>query len=140
MGDAWLIVNSGGLGTVAPLMQAYRAALAEYGRRPREYPITLECHVGENHASAYDECRGPLEYKYAAYAAWGLQDQGGAPSDFREFARDRFIIGDKVAVKEEIARYRELLGVDHFIMRVQWPGLPQELALASIRRLGEVFA
>ena len=25
-------------------------------------------------------------------------------------------------MKEEIARYRELLGVDHFIMRCQWPG------------------
>ena len=59
---------------------------------------------------------------------------------FEDFARDRFIIGDKVSVKEEIARYRELLGVDHFIMRCQWPGLPQEQVLNSIRRLGEIFA
>ena len=43
-------------------------------------------------------------------------------------------------MKEEIARYRELLGVDHFIMRCQWPGLPQERVLNSIRRLGEIFA
>jgi hypothetical protein len=56
------------------------------------------------------------------------------------FARDRFIIGDKVSVKEEIARYRELLGVDHFIMRCQWPGLPQEQVLGSIQWLGEIFA
>ena len=42
--------------------------------------------------------------------------------------------------KEEIARYRELLGVDHFIMRCQWPGLPQEQVLSSIQRLGEIFA
>ena len=63
------------------------------------------------------------------------------PQDsFEDFARDRFIIGDKVSVKEEIARYRELLGVDHFIMRCQWPGLPQEQVLSSIRRLGEIFA
>ncbi len=138
IGDAWLIVNSGGLGKVTPLMQCYRAALQEYGRTPIEYPITLECHVGTSHASAQEECRGPLEYKYAAYAAWGLEDR--ASSDFAEFARDRFIIGDKASVKEEIARYRELLGVDHFIMRCQWPGLPQEQALSSIRRLGEIFA
>jgi alkanesulfonate monooxygenase SsuD/methylene tetrahydromethanopterin reductase-like flavin-dependent oxidoreductase (luciferase family) len=140
IGDAWLIVNSGGLATVAPLMQTYRAALREYGREPLEFPITLECYVGASHATALEECRGPLEYKYAAYAAWGLQDQQDAPKDFAEFARDRFIIGDKVSVKEEIARYRELLGVDHFIMRCQWPGLPQERALGSIRRLGEIFA
>src|SRR3954447_9855466 len=70
IGDAWLIVNSSGLGKVIPLMQTYRAALAEYGRTAREFPITLECHVGESRAAAFEECRGPLEYKYNAYASW----------------------------------------------------------------------
>jgi hypothetical protein len=32
-----------------------------------------------------------------------------------------------------------VLGVDHFIMRCQWPGLPVERTLASIQRLGEIF-
>jgi alkanesulfonate monooxygenase SsuD/methylene tetrahydromethanopterin reductase-like flavin-dependent oxidoreductase (luciferase family) len=59
---------------------------------------------------------------------------------FEEMARDRFIIGDKVSVKEEIARWHETLGVNHFIMRVQWPGLDQERVLGSIRRLAEIFA
>ena len=143
LGDAWLIMNSSGLGKLVPLMQTYRAALQEYGRTPVEYPITAECYVGERHATAHEECRGPLEYKYNAYASWGLEDRTSAdraPPSFEEFARDRFIIGDKVSVKEEIARYRELLGVDHFILRCQWPGLPQERALGSIRRLGEIFA
>ena len=120
-------------------MQTYRAALKQYGRTPMEFPITVECYVGASQASAFEECRGPLEYKYAAYAAWGLPETRVSP-DFAEFARDRFIIGDKVRVKEETARYRELLGVDHFIMRCQWPGLPQERVLSSIRRLGEIFA
>ena len=138
IGDAWLIVNSSGIAKIAPLMQTYRAALQEYGRTAAEYPITVECYVGARHATAHEECRGPLEYKYNAYAAWGLEDRTSA--SFEDFARDRFIIGDKASVKEEIARYREMLGVDHFIMRVQWPGLPQGQALASIRRLGEIFA
>ena len=43
-------------------------------------------------------------------------------------------------MKEEIARWRERLGTNHFVMRVQWPGLEQAKALASIRRLGEMFA
>ena len=58
---------------------------------------------------------------------------------FAEVARDRFIIGDKVFVKEEIARWQESLGVNHFIMRVQWLGLPQEKVPGSIRRLGEIY-
>ena len=138
IGDAWLIMNSSGLPRLVPLMQAYRAALAEHRRTPREFPITLECYVGERHATAHAECRGPLEYKYKAYAAWGMEDFGS--TSFEDFARDRFVIGDKASVAEEIARYREVLGVDHFIMRCQWPGLPQERVLASIRRLGAIFA
>jgi alkanesulfonate monooxygenase SsuD/methylene tetrahydromethanopterin reductase-like flavin-dependent oxidoreductase (luciferase family) len=139
IGDAWLIVNSSGLSKTAPLMQTYRTALAEYGRTPREYPITVECYVGERNGTAHDECRGPLEYKYNAYASWGLGSRK-AETSFEEFARDKFIIGDKVSVKEEIARYHELLGVDHFIMRCNWPGLPQEQTLATVKRLGEIFA
>src|SRR5260370_18893936 len=80
-----------------------------------------------------------MEYKCSAYGSWGLQDRTTQGS-FEDFARDRFIIGDKSSVKEEIARYRELLGVDHFIMRCQWPGLPQAQVLSSIQRLGESFA
>jgi alkanesulfonate monooxygenase SsuD/methylene tetrahydromethanopterin reductase-like flavin-dependent oxidoreductase (luciferase family) len=138
IGDAWLVVNIRGLDNLVPLMQTYRAALKEYGRAPIEYPITVECYVGERHATAHEECREPLEFKYSAYAAWGMEHSSGL--SFEDFARDRFIIGDKVSVKEEIARYREVLGIDHFIMRVQWPGLPQERALGSIKRLGEIFA
>jgi alkanesulfonate monooxygenase SsuD/methylene tetrahydromethanopterin reductase-like flavin-dependent oxidoreductase (luciferase family) len=139
IGDAWLIVNTSGLGKLTPLMHTYRAALKEYDRVPMEFPITVECYVGANHATAHEECRGPLEYKYNAYASWGLQNRATQGS-FEDFARDRFIIGDKVSVKEEIHRYRELLGVDHFIMLCQWPGLPQEQVLSSIQRLGEIFA
>jgi alkanesulfonate monooxygenase SsuD/methylene tetrahydromethanopterin reductase-like flavin-dependent oxidoreductase (luciferase family) len=138
IGDAWLVVNTSGLATLQPLMQTYRAALKEFNRTPVEYPITVECYVGERHATAHEECREPLEYKYSAYAAWGMEPR--TPVPFADFARDRFIIGDKVSVAEEIARYRELLGVDHFIMRCQWPGLPQERVLGSIKRLGEIFA
>lgn len=147
IGDAWLIVNSDHLDTVRRQMRLYRAALAEYGRTPREFPIARECYVGASHATALAECRAALRYKYAAYASWGLDGKAKGDDDvalfgrpFEEFVKDRFIIGDRVSVKEEIARYREELGVDHFIMRVQWPGLPQAQVLASIRRLGEIFA
>ena len=50
-----------------------------------------------------------------------------------DFARDKFIIDHKVALKEELARYHEMLGVNHVIMRCLWPGLPVEQMFASIR-------
>jgi alkanesulfonate monooxygenase SsuD/methylene tetrahydromethanopterin reductase-like flavin-dependent oxidoreductase (luciferase family) len=139
IGDAWLIANATTLGATEPLMQVYRAALREAGRSVEEFPIARECYVGASHATAMDECRAALEYKYNSYAAWGMESPT-ASMTFEEMARDRFIIGDKVSVKEEIARWQERLGVNHFVMRVQWPGLEQEKVLNSIRRLGEIFA
>ena len=107
-------------------------------REPDCFPMVRECYVGANHRTAVEECRAALQYKYDAYASWGLEGRQ-APA-FEELAHDRFIVGDAVYVKEEIARYREALGVDHFMMRCNWPGMPFDRTLASIRRLGEIFA
>ncbi len=137
--DAWLVANATTLDATVPLMKIYRDTLAELGKTVEDFPIARECYVGTSNATAMDECRAALEYKYSSYAAWGMESPT-AKMSFEEMARDRFIIGDKVAVKEEIARWTETLGVNHFVMRVQWPGLEQEKVLASIRRLGEIFA
>jgi alkanesulfonate monooxygenase SsuD/methylene tetrahydromethanopterin reductase-like flavin-dependent oxidoreductase (luciferase family) len=139
IGDAWLIANATTLGATIPLMKLYRETLASLGKEVSEFPIARECYVGTSHKTAMEECRAALEYKYNSYAAWGMESPTATMS-FEEMARDRFIIGDKVSVKEEIARWREALGVNHFVMRVQWPGLPHERVLNSIRSLGEIFA
>jgi alkanesulfonate monooxygenase SsuD/methylene tetrahydromethanopterin reductase-like flavin-dependent oxidoreductase (luciferase family) len=139
IGDAWLIANATTLGATEPLMTVYRDTLRELGKTVEEFPIARECYVGASNATAFEECRAALEYKYNSYAAWGMESPT-ANMTFEEMVRDRFIIGDKVAVKEEIARWRERLGVNHFVMRVQWPGLDQAKVLGSIRRLGEILA
>jgi alkanesulfonate monooxygenase SsuD/methylene tetrahydromethanopterin reductase-like flavin-dependent oxidoreductase (luciferase family) len=136
MADAWMIVPSTTLHELTGQMRLYREALGH--RVPDCFPMVRECYVGANHRTALDECRAALQYKYDAYASWGLS--GRQTPALEELAGNRFIIGDKVFVKEEIARYREALGVDHFMMRCHWPGLEFEKTLASIRRLGEIFA
>jgi alkanesulfonate monooxygenase SsuD/methylene tetrahydromethanopterin reductase-like flavin-dependent oxidoreductase (luciferase family) len=136
MADAWMIVPSTTLAELTKQMQVYRAALS--GRTPDCFPMVRECYVGANHNTAVEECRAALQYKYEAYASWGLT--GRKTPSFEELARDRFIIGDAVFVKEEISRYREALGIDHFMMRCHWPGLEFDKALGSIKRLGQIFA
>jgi alkanesulfonate monooxygenase SsuD/methylene tetrahydromethanopterin reductase-like flavin-dependent oxidoreductase (luciferase family) len=136
IGDAWMIVPSTPLPELVEQMRVYRSALGS--RAPDCFPIVRECYVGATHRTALEECRGALQYKYNAYASWGLADR--QPPTFEELVNERFIIGDRVSVKEEIARYREALGVDHFMMRCHWPGLEFDKTLASIRRLGDIFA
>ena len=145
LGDAWLITNFAHLSVLVPQMQMYRKHLAEAKKDfPADAPITRECYIGPTRAKAFEECKGALQYKYSAYSSWGLDKQSpGAESfeqPFEDFVKDRFIIGDKAFVKDEIARYQALLGVNHFIMRVQWPGLEQNKALRTISTLGEIFA
>ncbi len=139
IGDAWLIANASSIQEITPQMNTYRSAIAKYDRPPLEFPIARECYVGASHKTALDECREALAYKYAAYASWGMTSPLEGTS-LDDFARDRFIIGDKQSVRDEILKYQESLGSDHFIMRCQWPGLDQEKTLGSIRRLGEIFA
>ena len=145
LGDAWLITNFAHLSVLVPQMAMYRKLLTEAGRDfPAEAPITRECYIGSTHAKALEECKAALQYKYGAYSSWGLDKQSkGAESfeqPFEEFVKDRFIVGDKAFVKDEVQRYHALLGVNHFIMRVQWPGLEQAKALNTITALGEIFA
>ncbi len=143
IGDAWIITNFSTIQTLTEQMKLYRQALREAQKPdPEDFPITRECYVAKNHKTALEECRVPLQYKYRAYSSWGLdkvaKNDETFNQPFEDFVRDRFIIGDKSFVKEELLRYKEALGVNHFVMRVQWPGLERERALHTIEALAEV--
>lgn len=145
MGDAWLITNFAPYADLVRQMKIYRETLAEVGKPfPADVPITRECYIGTSRATALDECRAALQYKYGAYSSWGLdkqsKDSQSFEQPFEEFVKDRFIIGDKEQVKDEVHRYHETLGVNHFIMRVQWPGLEHSKVMRTIGTLGEIFA
>ncbi|MBI4607769.1 MAG: hypothetical protein HY726_02020 [Candidatus Rokubacteria bacterium] len=103
--------------------------------------ITKECYVAPDSASALAEARPFLEAKYRAYQRWE-QDKALPAGEsfalpFEDLARDRFIIGDPVKVRDEVARHRERLEVTTMTFRLQWPGMEQAKVLRSIRLLGE---
>ena len=87
--------------------------------------------------------QGPLLAKYQSYASWGTDGAGDADSlaaTFDDYMADRFLVGDEVEVADELARYRDGLGIDHMIVRLQWPGLAQEAVLEAIERFGRAAA
>lgn len=142
LGDAWLMNPHATLPTLERQLGLFHETRRQLGRPPaQEIPVTKECYVAPDTVTAFREARPYLEAKYRAYRAWE-QDKalpaGESWSDaFEELARDRFLIGDPVRVSEEIARYRERLGVTTMTFRLQWPGMEQGNALRSIRLLGE---
>lgn len=141
MGEAWLINPHAGLETLARQMQLYRETLAAAGRPfPADVPIFKELSIGETREEALSVARSSLEKKYLSYARWGLDKPMPAGENLNravdELARDRFIIGTPAECCREIERYHQVLGVNHFILRIQWPGFEQRDGLRAIRLLG----
>lgn len=140
--DAWVSSMAPPIGQLAAWLKLFRDTRTQAGLPPAtEYPICREVYVGANRNTAFEEVRSYLDYKYSAYAQWGSSNVAGQlAKGIEEYARDRFIVGDAESVADEIARYRETLGLNHLICRMQWPGMAQEAVLASIARLGKAVA
>jgi alkanesulfonate monooxygenase SsuD/methylene tetrahydromethanopterin reductase-like flavin-dependent oxidoreductase (luciferase family) len=142
MADAWVINPHAKLQVLQQQMTLYRKALQEAGKPfPAELPIIKELYVAPDRRAAVQECRPFLEAKYKAYGAWG-QDKALPAGDhfdlaFEELVRDRFIIGDPDDVIRELRRHVEVLGVNCFVFRIQWPGMEQAKVLRTIKLLAE---
>jgi alkanesulfonate monooxygenase SsuD/methylene tetrahydromethanopterin reductase-like flavin-dependent oxidoreductase (luciferase family) len=138
---AWLINSHASLPTLERQMALYRRTLAAGGRPfPGDAPILKEFHIAGSRRAALEESKPYLEPKYRAYADWGLDkpmpkgERLSVPLD--DLARDRFIPGTPDECRADIDRDARLLGVHHFIFRIQWPGMPQEDAMKQIELLG----
>jgi alkanesulfonate monooxygenase SsuD/methylene tetrahydromethanopterin reductase-like flavin-dependent oxidoreductase (luciferase family) len=141
-GDAWLINPHASLPTLERQMALYRKTLSEVGKPfPAEAPLLKEMLVADSRAAALRAAQPYLETKYKAYADWGLDKpmpkEESLSVPFPDLARDRFILGSPAECVEDIERHHRRLGINHLIVRVQWPGMPQEQALEQIRLLGE---
>lgn len=141
MADAWVRNPVTTVPTLVQQTAVYRQALAAAGKpTPAERPIMREIAIGRSSGEALDRARPWLEPKYAAYAQWGL-DKPVEGSDsigggLEPMARDRFIWGSPSECRAELERYHQVLGANHFILRLQWPGMPQKEALRSLELLG----
>ena len=144
LGDAWFAPPTVTFDATAELLGHYRQARAAEGLPPATaQPLIRECAIGATRAQALAVARGPLLYKYESYASWGQLDSagsGGLKDIFDDFMAARFIVGDEAEVADALARHRDALGVDHMILRLQWPGLPQAEVMDAIQRLGRVVA
>jgi len=142
LADGWLASFSGDWPELERSFGVYDAARAEAGLPPpAERVLCRECFVAATPEKALEIARGPLIYKYGAYASWGNANVAGKPfaEQFDGFQAERFIIGDRAYATDRVQWLKETLKVDHLILRMQWPGLPQDDVLRSIDFMGEVL-
>jgi len=141
-GDTWFVGPHATLPTVIRQGKLYRMALARGGRpAPRALPILREIFCARDRETALRIAGPILASKYGAYARWG-QD-GALPAEetfqrpFDELAQDRFILGSPEECFTQLRAYVEGAGVNYFLLRTQWSGLPVGAALQSMHLLGD---
>ena len=143
LGDCWYVNPHNRIDTIVRQVEVYKRALDEYGKPfPREFPARREVFVARTRDEAIRLCAPYLGAKYAAYQQWG-QNQAMPAGDndlgveFEELLRDRFLLGAPDEVAESILRLHRATGINHLIMSVQWPGMPQTLVLDQLHMLAE---
>ncbi len=145
--DAWLGSPTADIEQLQRLLGVYVDERTISKATVSPNPVIRECYVSDDSQQVERVRNGPLLYKYEAYAGWGHNDTQGSSTEnssfadgFELFCKDRFLFGSTGQVHEDIVRYGELLGTDHLILRVQWPGLEQPQVIANIKKIGEIIA
>ena len=140
LGDAWLASFTTEPETMSDLFKVYRRALPA-GKMP-EMPMCRECFLDISDSNALDKCRDTLIDKYAAYASWDIEHvtiERPFSERFVEFRRGRFLSGDTARLKDDIAHYRDELGVTTLLLRMNWPGMDFAASRESIKRFVSVI-
>lgn len=143
LGDAWFVNPHTKLDELERQMRIFREERAAHGLPDAcATPVLKEVCVAATDEAALDIARPHLKGKYEAYVEWG-QSEVLPPGDTlrREFAEltagGRFVIGGPETCVALLAEHVERLGADHFVCRLQWPGMPQADVLSSMRLLAQ---
>ena len=137
MADTWMIKPHATSSTIARQLELFDRVRRELGRPPlAELPAIKEIVCAPTRERALEIAKPYLTEKYEAYRAWG-QD-AVLPQDetfdlpFERLLQERFVIGTPDDCLRELLKWRDELGVDHFIFRPFWSGMPVRTALESM--------
>ena len=143
LGDAWFVNPHTRLDELERQMVIYRAERAGAGLQAAAVtPVLKDVCVARSDEEAVRLARPYLQAKYKAYVDWGQSEVlPGSDTLRREFAKltegGRFVLGSPSTCAAMLADHVNRLGADHFVCRLQWPGMPQAHVLQSMRLLAK---
>jgi alkanesulfonate monooxygenase SsuD/methylene tetrahydromethanopterin reductase-like flavin-dependent oxidoreductase (luciferase family) len=140
LGDTWMINPHARVETIERQLELFASARAAAGHAPvTELPVIKEVYCAPTREEAVQRARPHLDAKYRVYARWG-QDKA-LPGDesfeipFDDLEQERFVLGSPDDCIAQLLPLRDRLGVDHFIFRSHWSGMPLDDTLRSVRLL-----
>jgi alkanesulfonate monooxygenase SsuD/methylene tetrahydromethanopterin reductase-like flavin-dependent oxidoreductase (luciferase family) len=143
LGDCWYVNPHNRIDTIVRQVDVYKRALDACGKPfPREFPARREVFVARSRAEAIRLCAPFLSAKYEAYDRWGQgeampEGDNDLGAGFEELTRDRFLLGSPDEVAGQMLALHRATGINHLIMSIQWPGMPQSLVLDELHMLAE---
>ncbi|MFB6137925.1 MAG: LLM class flavin-dependent oxidoreductase [Halobacteriaceae archaeon] len=137
--DAWVPGAVADLEQLARRQQVYDDALAEYhgaDASPAQRPLVRDVVLGETRAAALERAREHLGEKYEVYAGRGHQFFADYHEvGFEAFVEDRVVLGTPDDCIEQLGRYADELGTDHFLLRFNYPGMSAEAVTADMETI-----
>jgi alkanesulfonate monooxygenase SsuD/methylene tetrahydromethanopterin reductase-like flavin-dependent oxidoreductase (luciferase family) len=137
--NGWIASASSTTADLERQIGVYEDALDEFGmdRADNDVILMRDCFVDDSLEAARDTIEPYLLTLYEWYSRWGQTylDEHEATVDYDEL-EEKFVIGTPADCAEPLRTYEDL-GVDHVVLRVQFPGQPQEPTLRCLERLGE---
>jgi alkanesulfonate monooxygenase SsuD/methylene tetrahydromethanopterin reductase-like flavin-dependent oxidoreductase (luciferase family) len=138
-GDGWIASASSTSEDLAYQIDVYEDSLSDFDmdRQDNDVVLMRDCFVADSVSDARETIEPYLLQLYEWYARWGqtYMDEHDVSVDYDEL-REKFVIGSPVECVEQLHVYEDL-GVDHLILRCQFPGQPQEPTLRCLERLGD---
>lgn len=145
LADTWMINPHATSATIRRQLELFHAERRAAGRGPvPELPLMREVYCAPTRERALELARPHLAEKYSVYADWGqdrvMPDKESFRADYADLAHDRFVVGSPDDCLAALLPWRDELGVDHFVLRTDWAGMPVADALASVELLAREVA
>lgn len=137
--DGWIASASSTTADLEAQIDTYEAALEEFGKDRADNDVVLmrDCFVADSLDAAREAVEPHLLTLYEWYARWGQTyvDERDVAIDWDEL-EEKFVIGSPEQCVEQLRAYASM-GVDHVLLRCQFPGQSQAATLECLERLGE---
>ncbi len=142
LADTWIINPNATFDTIERQLGLLTTEREAHGRKPvDELPLIREVFCAPTRQLAIEQAQPYLAHKYEVYSDWGqdkvMPDKESFRMPYEELAESRFIVGSPEDCIEQLLPWQNELGVNHFIFRTDWAGMPIDYALSSVALLDE---